>query len=101
MDPLSDDTQLFTTNDELLPLVEDEFWVRDLIGMEVVTTSGAAVGKVIEIIYSASDLLEIQPESGAPGKTILIPFVKALVPAIDMAARKIQVSDLDGLQSPQ
>lgn len=94
-------TQLFTTDDELLPLVEDEFWVRDLIGMEVVTTGGAAVGKVVDIIYGASDILEIKPHAAASEKTILVPFVKALVPNVDMKSGQIQVADIDGLLSPQ
>lgn len=94
-------SELFTCDSELLPLVEDEFWVRDLIGTEVFTTGGAFVGKVVEIIYGSSDLLEIRRDEDPPGKTILVPFVKALVPVVDMKARKIQVADVDGLLSAQ
>ncbi len=93
--------KVYAKESELLPLVEEEFWVSDLVGMSVFTTDGALVGKVISIIGSANDLLEVQGEQDSGGKTILIPFVKAIVPTVDMKAKRIEVRDIPGLLEPQ
>jgi 16S rRNA processing protein RimM len=56
----------------LPPLEEDEYYHADLIGLSAVDRSGNAVGTVIAVEnYGASDLLEIEQESG---RTSLIPF---------------------------
>src|SRR5690606_35495027 len=98
--------RLFCKEDELLPLEEEEFWVSDLVGLEVFTTQGARVGKVVSIISSGNDLLEVAPDSNgnsgdAAGKTILVPFVKDIVPTVDMKGKKIEVVDIPGLLEPQ
>ncbi len=96
-----DGAKIYAKESELLPLVEEEFWVSDLVGMSVFTTDGAPVGKVISIIGSANDLLEVQGEEDSAGKTILIPFVKAIVPTVDMKGKRIEVRDIPGLLEPQ
>jgi 16S rRNA processing protein RimM len=94
--------KLFCKEAELLPLEEEEFWVSDLVGMEVFTTGGAPVGKVVSIISAGNDLLEVCPASSPdPSKTILIPFVKDMVPTVDMRAKRIEVVDIPGLLEPQ
>ena len=37
---------------EMRPLEEDEFWMRDLVGLEVFTTGGERVGKVVDVLES-------------------------------------------------
>lgn len=96
-----DGAKLYAKQSELLPLEEEEFWVSDLVGMNVVTTGGASVGKVISIISAGSDILEVAGEAESNGKTILIPFVKDICPVVDMKARRIEVVDLPGLLEPQ
>lgn len=93
--------QLFVDESELEPLEEEEFWVKDLVGMEVFTTDGKSVGKIIDIIYGGNDILEIRSEEHPPGKSILIPFVKTLVPNVDMNKRRVEVIDVPGLLDPQ
>lgn len=93
--------KLYCKESELLPLEEEEFWVSDLVGMEVVTTDGAVVGTIVSIISTGNDILEIKPTRGPEGKTILIPFVKDIVPTVDMKAKRIQVVAIEGLLEPQ
>ena len=93
--------KLYCVEAELLPLQEEEFWVTDLVGMNVVTTGGAEVGKVVSVISAGNDLLEIEPVGGAGGKTILVPFVKDMVPVVDAKKKRIEVVDLPGLLEPQ
>jgi 16S rRNA processing protein RimM len=63
-DPLDGDDE-----DDDAVLGEDELWVHDLVGAEVVDTTGAVLGRCTAVVENpASDLLEL--ESGA-----LIPLV--------------------------
>ncbi|MEO1910638.1 MAG: ribosome maturation factor RimM [Paracoccus sp. (in: a-proteobacteria)] len=73
-------------------LPDDEFYHADLIGLDVVDTGGQPLGRVRAIYdHGAGDILEI-----AGGKDILmLPFTKAIVPTIDLAARRI-VADPPG-----
>jgi 16S rRNA processing protein RimM len=77
---------------------EDEFYVTDLIGLAAVTPAGETLGEVLDVVnYGAGDLIEVKPVAG--GETLLFPFTRAVVPAIDKAARKVIIAppvEVDG-----
>ena len=74
----------------------DEYYDHQLVGLPVVTTGGRTVGELREIMHgSAQDLLVIATE----GADVLVPFVSALVPEVDVPGRRIVVEDLPGLLS--
>lgn len=76
----------------------EEYYDHQLIGLEVLTVDGAAVGEVTEIVHGpAQDLLSIR---GEEGREILVPFVADLVPTVDVPARRIVVQDRPGLLDP-
>ena len=82
---------------------EDFFFNSDLMGMRVYpfdqkpTPSPQIVGKVIAIHeLPAYNQIEIRSESGA---TFLLPFVKALVPEIDLEKKIIWANIPEGLES--
>lgn len=71
-------------------LDDDEFLVTDLIGCEVVTPAGRALGAVTDILpYPAQDVLAIGD--------IMIPFVKEFVKDIDLPNRRLIVEPLTGM----
>ncbi len=70
---------------------EDEFYVTDLIGLSVFFENGDRAGSVLTIVnFGAGDILEIRPEHG--GETLLVPFTKAAVPAVDIAAGRVVIA---------
>lgn len=76
-----------------LPEDDDEFYDRQLIGMDVVTDEGIHVGVVAEVIHLPSqDLLSVKGES-----EVLIPFVSEIVPTVDVEARKMIITPPPGL----
>ncbi|MFO1088989.1 MAG: ribosome maturation factor RimM [Hyphomicrobiales bacterium] len=80
----------------LPPAGEGEFYQSDVIGLPVELADGTAVGTVVAIAnYGAGDLLEIE----MPGRrqTALVPFVEAMVPVVDVAARRIVIDPPEGL----
>jgi 16S rRNA processing protein RimM len=67
---------------------EDEFYHVDLIGCAVETLEGAPLGVVRAVQdFGAGDLLLIAPADGAA--TWFLPFTKAAVPRVDLAARRL------------
>lgn len=76
----------------LLPATEDEddFYYADLIGLNAVTAEGETFGKVVAVHdFGAGDILEIAPEAG--GKTLMLPFTRAVVPTIDIKGGRLIV----------
>ena len=70
-----------------LPVTEDgEFYVFELIGLEVVEETGRSLGKVVSVAPGvANDALEL--EGGA-----MLPLVEDCVRDVDLAARRILVA---------
>ncbi len=63
-------------------LAEGEFHLLDLVGLEArLASSDAAIGTVSDLISGGNDLLEIKLKDG---KTVLVPFVEAIVPDVHL-----------------
>ena len=77
----------------------DEFRDHDLIGLSVQTTDGTAVGVVEDVLHYGQDVLAIRPHDGNAGE-ILVPFVKAIVPDVDVAAGVLVIDPPPGLLNP-
>ena len=76
----------------------EEFYDHQLVGLRVETTEGAPVGAVAQINHGAGhDLLVVRTPEGAE---VLVPFVAALVPEVDVAGGLIVVADRPGLLTP-
>jgi 16S rRNA processing protein RimM len=76
-------------------LPEDEFYHADLIGLQAFDTGGAPIGRVAAVFdHGAGDLIEI----ARPGQTpAIVPFTRAAVPTVDLAARRLIVDPPPGL----
>lgn len=81
--------QLFLERSRLPPPEEeDEFLLADLIGLAVEDETGAPVGTIVAVPnYGGGDLLEIK--SARTGAVALLPFTKAFVPLVDIAAKRV------------
>jgi 16S rRNA processing protein RimM len=76
----------------------DEFHDIDLVGLSVRTVDGTHVGTVEDVLHSGQDVLVIK---AAAGHEIMVPFVKPLVPDVDVAAGYLVVDPPDGLLNPE
>ena len=76
----------------------DEFYDHQLIGLTAYDEEERLLGDVTAVLHGgAQDLLTIRtPE----GRDALVPFVKALVPDVDLAAGRLVVADRPGLVAP-
>lgn len=76
-------------------LDEDEFLIDELVGLGVFDTDGKELGFVIGVSNNgATDLLSVKTKSG---KVSLVPFVKAIVPEVDIKTKKVIVNKIEGL----
>ncbi len=94
------DGQLFVPEGDRPPLEEGEFHILDLIGLEVFDqATQVVVGTVVSIVQAGNDLLEVQRgQTGAKkAQTLLIPFVDAIVPVVDLQQRRIEITPPSGL----
>ena len=73
---------LLVRGDDRPTLADGEFHLLDLVGMEArLSEQGEAVGKVTDLISGGNDLLELKRPDG---RTLLIPFVEAIVPEVHL-----------------
>jgi 16S rRNA processing protein RimM len=91
---------LHVARDRLPPPGDGEVYVSDMIGLPVYRKDGSLLGAVAAVAdYGAGDLLEIT--SSDRRGSILIPFVTAMVPEVDVANRRIVVDPPEGLIEAQ
>ncbi|TWS21414.1 ribosome maturation factor RimM [Tsukamurella asaccharolytica] len=77
----------------------DEFYDHELEGLAVRTVDGEDVGVIAEVLHApGGELLSVKAPDG---REILIPFVTAIVPVIDVAAGVVTVDPPDGLLDPE
>ena len=89
--------ELFIERAVLPPPEDDEFYVADLVGMAAVDGEGRVIGQVVDVPnYGGGDLIEIRPTSG--GETLIFAFTKAVVPTIDVEARRVTLVPPDEIE---
>ena len=72
----------------------DEFYDHQLEGLAAVGPDGATLGRVREVVHApASDLLVLDTAHGE----VLVPFVQAIVPEVDLAAGRVVLNPPAGL----
>ena len=80
---------------ELKPPEEDEVYYHQLLGLNVVTPEGVAVGRVREVYETyPAQLLEVKTEAG---KVHLIPFAERIVKKVDVENGEIVIKPPPGL----
>ena len=75
----------------------EEYYDHQLVGLAAFDLDGERLGEVTGLVHGAQDLLTIRTPDG---RDALVPFVKALVPEVDLAARRVVVDDRPGLVTP-
>jgi 16S rRNA processing protein RimM len=82
-------TRLFIDRSALPPQGEDEFYLADLIGLSATGQDGGLIGTVAIVHdYGAGTSLEIDRGEAA---SVIVPFTRACVPEIDIAAGRVVV----------
>lgn len=86
---------LLVEREDAVPLEEDEYFIADMIGMEVQTEDGQPFGTLKDVMETgANDVYVI--DSPAHGE-VLVPAIKECIRSVDISARKMTIHLLDGL----
>lgn len=87
--------KLYVTRDNAVKLKKDEYFIADLIDMEIVTEDGEYFGKMKDVLVTgANDVYIVTREDGTE---VLLPAIKECVRNIDMEQGRITVHIMDGL----
>ena len=79
---------------EARALEDGEFYMHELVGLDVATAAGAGVGRVADVIEAPQGwILEVEGE----GKRHLIPFTSGVVQRVDRAERRMVITPPAGL----
>ncbi|SFD00701.1 ribosome maturation factor RimM [Streptomyces aidingensis] len=78
-----------------LPDDPEEFYDHQLIGLDVVTVDGTAVGRIGEVSHLPyQDLLVVERPGGGE---VMVPFVEEIVPEIDLQGQRAVIDPPAGL----
>ncbi|MBP3978288.1 ribosome maturation factor RimM [Microbacterium sp. BLY] len=78
--------------------VEDNAWFdHQLVGLDVVRDD-TVIGRVVRVEHlPAQDLLIVKPSTSGAADEVMVPFVEAIVPTVDVAAGRVIVTPPAGL----
>jgi 16S rRNA processing protein RimM len=87
--------RLVIADADVEPLAEGQFFERQIIGSEVLTSEGETLGLITRIMRTGgTDLLVLR---GVDGRERLIPFADEICKEVDLAAKRITIDPPDGL----
>jgi len=90
-------TRLFVPRSALPDPDDDEFYIEDLIGLDVFDGGDEKIGRVKTVLnHGAGDLIEVQLLEA--GKPVLVPFTLDDVPVVDMNLGRIVVANFETWQ---
>jgi 16S rRNA processing protein RimM len=89
-------TVLLGSTEDLPPTGDpDEFYDHELEGLTAELVDGTRVGTVLEIVHGlGGELLVVKRENG---DETLVPFVREIVPTVDIAGRRVVLDPPEGL----
>jgi 16S rRNA processing protein RimM len=100
--------ELLVPESERVPLPKGQFHILDLIGLAVVVqATGETIGTITDVMSLGNDLLQVkrvekpivegEAPSSRPSTPLLIPFVEAIVPVVDVPGGKVEITPPPGL----
>jgi 16S rRNA processing protein RimM len=90
---------LYVPEAEAAELEEGQYWIHDIIGLQVVTEAGQAIGKITDVLATgANDVYVVRPAAGINGgRDVLLPAIEDVVARVDLPQGIMVIHLLDGL----
>lgn len=97
---------LLVTREHAVKCEKDEYFIADLIGIEVVAKDGQQLGEITDVLQTgANDVYVVQVSKDSPyvskvsdkNKELLLPAIRECILDVDMQQRKMQVHLMPGL----
>ncbi len=87
--------RVYARQADLPPLAEGEFFLHDLVGLQVETEAGEPVGTVVEVLEMPAHLIYVVRRPGRPNA--MIPDVEVFVRELDLEGRRLVIRPIEGL----
>lgn len=86
---------LYVTRENAVKLKKDEYFIADLIDLEVFNEEGTLLGTLTDVIETgANDVYAVRLTDG---RELLLPAIRQCILEVDMEARRMKVHVMDGL----
>ena len=87
--------ELYVPREKAVPLQENEYYISDLIGMQVESDEGVLLGVLDDVMQTGAN--DVYVVKQADGKEILLPAIKECIKLVDVNARHMTVHLMPGL----
>ena len=87
---------LYVTRENAVKLKKNEYFIADLIGIQVVSDEGEELGTISDVLQTGANDVYVVSKDGA--KDLLIPAIHACIQNVDVAAGQMKVHLLPGLR---
>ena len=85
--------------DQALPLDENEYYLRDLLGIRVVSDTGEELGVLVQIYETgANDVYAVRDPKNPQSRELLLPAIRQCILNVNVADRVMTVHVLEGLK---
>ena len=81
--------ELFVTEDELMPLPAGQYYIHQIVGLEVVDEQEQILGRVTDVLQTGSN--DVYVVKTTDGKELLLAAIDSVVKEIDIAAGRMRV----------
>ncbi len=88
-------SSLMVTRENAVPLAENEYFIADLLGFDIIEEDGTKLGVLKDIMQTGANDVYVVEMAG--NKELLIPAIKQCILKIDTESETIRVHLLDGL----
>ena len=86
---------LFVTRENAVKLNPNEYFIADMIGMDVFTDDGNKLGILTDVLETgANDVYVVETEEH---KEVLLPAIKECILNVDITGRKMEIHLMEGL----
>ena len=86
---------LYVTRDQAIPLDEDEYYIADLIGLDVYLENGEKFGVLKDVMETGANDVYIVETGG--GKEVLLPAIHECILDVDIEENRMEIHLMDGL----
>lgn len=87
--------ELYVPREKAVPLQKNEYYISDLIGMQVESEEGVLIGVLDDVLQTGAN--DVYVVKQADGKEILLPAIKECIKFVDVEARHMTVYLMPGL----
>lgn len=86
--------EIYIDSEDLVDLEEDEFYIKDLIGLDVIDQSNEDIGKLIDVLqYEANDVYVVKTQNSL----ISIPAVDEFIIEVNIKEKYLRVKIIEGM----